>query len=69
MLTTLVASWHSYTIYSSGQCQADQKSIALTQMANDIRLLPYSVQLINIMLAPSLHGGEILLSSAIAKTV
>ena len=62
MLNTVVADRHSYATYGNGQCQADQKSIALAQMANDIRLLPYLVQLI-IRLVPSLQGGAIVLSS------
>ena len=66
MLNTLVASQHSYTTYGNGQCQADQKSTTLTQMANNIQLLPYLIQLI-IRLVPSLHGGAILLSSAIRR--
>ena len=40
--------------------------LALVQMANDIRLLPYLVQLI-IGLVASLHGGAILLSSAVRQ--
>ena len=66
MLNTLVAGQHSYATYANCQWQADQKSIALAQMANDIRLLPYLVQLI-IRLVPSLQGGAILFSSAVRQ--
>ena len=65
MLNTVVADRHGYTTYGNGQCQADQKSITLAQMANDIRLPPYLVQLI-IMLVPS---GAILLSSVVRQCI
>ena len=42
--------------------QARQKNIALTQMANDVRLPPYLAQLIT-RLVPSLKGSVILLGS------
>ena len=58
MLNTLVAGQHSYATYANGRWQGDQKSIALAQMANNIRLLPYLVQLI-IRLVPSLQDGVI----------
>ena len=45
-----------YVPYSSPQ--GNQKSIALGQMANDIRLLPYLAQLIS-GLVPSLKGSVI----------
>ena len=66
MLNTLVAGQHSYATYANGQWQEDQKSIALAQMANNIRLLPDLVQLI-IRLVLSLQGGAILLSSAVRQ--
>ena len=68
MLNTVVADCHGYTTYGNGRCQADQKSITLAQMANDIRLPPYLVQLI-IMLVPSLQGGAILLSSVVRQCI
>ena len=42
--------------------QAHQKNIALAQMANDVRLLPYLAQL-TIRSVPSLKGNVILLGS------
>ena len=42
--------------------QARQKNITLAQMANDVRLLPYLVQL-TIRSVPSLKGSVILLGS------
>ena len=42
--------------------QARQKNIALAQMANDVRLLPYLAQL-TIRSVPSLKGSVILLAS------
>ena len=78
MLNTLVAGQYSYATYANGRWQhrfinpmnlwwqGDQKSIALAQMANNIRLFPYLVQLI-IRLVPSLQGGAILFSSAVRQ--
>ena len=53
---------YSYATYSNGQ--AHQKNIA--QMANDVRLLPYSAQFI-MRSVPSLQGSVILLGLTVRQ--
>ena len=58
MLNPLVASIATQLV----AIQARQKNVALTQMANDVRLPPYLTQFI-IRLVPSLKGIVIFLGS------
>ena len=58
MLNPLVAG----IVMQLAAIQACQKNIALTQMANDVRLLPYLAQL-TIRSVPSLKSSVILLAS------
>ena len=64
IIRKFIGSRYSYATYSSGQHH--QKNIALVQMANDVQLLPYSVQFIN-RSVPSLQGSVILLGSSVRQ--